>query len=131
MSQQLANYIRSYRKRANLTQQEMAFLMGCEHATKVSRYELRARNPNLQSAFACQAIFRVPTEELFPEVYVTVEETVISRALELVKALERNGELLPSNQHKIGFLQSLINGEPARKNTKLWENKKNMRFYLP
>jgi len=37
MSHKLQNYLRTYRKRNSLSQDEMAFLLGCQSGTKVSR----------------------------------------------------------------------------------------------
>ena len=48
MTHNLENYLRTYRKRSNLSQDEVAFLLGCRGGTKVSRYERHARKPNLE-----------------------------------------------------------------------------------
>lgn len=78
------NYLRTYRKRTGLTQDELALLLGCKSGTKVSRYERLIREPNLETAFACQAIFGVPAHELFPGIYQNVEHIIKKRA-ELLK----------------------------------------------
>lgn len=84
MSQRTHNYLRTHRKRAGLTQDELALLLGCKSGTKVSRYERLTREPNLETAFACQAIFGVPAHELFPGIYQNVEQIIKKRA-ELLK----------------------------------------------
>jgi transcriptional regulator with XRE-family HTH domain len=93
MAPRIKSYLRTYRKRAALTQGELAFLLGCKSGTKVSRYERLSREPNLQTALACQAIFGVPAHELFPGVYAEVEQLLakrVQRLSERVKAKQPN-----------------------------------------
>jgi len=65
----LHNYLRTYRKRAGLSQREMALLLGCRSTDKVSKYECFRRLPALQTAFAYEATFHVPVRELFAGVF--------------------------------------------------------------
>ena len=58
----------------------MAFLVGCEDGSTVSRYELGTREPNLRTAFACQVAFGVAAHELFPGIYEEVEKQVQEQA---------------------------------------------------
>jgi len=103
MVPRVQSYLRTYRKRGALTQDEAAFLLGCKSGTKVSRYERLSRQPNLRTAFACQAIFGVPAHELFPGMYAEVEQAVAKRAQRLSErtragrpgaAAKRKAELL-------------------------------------
>ncbi len=55
--------LREARRRARLTQQEMAHLIGCSEMT-VSRWETGKRIPRLTDARKFSAITRVPLEEL-------------------------------------------------------------------
>lgn len=73
MSHRLQNYLRTYRKRAGLSQDEVAFLLGCQSGTKVSRYERLVRQPTLQTAFAYQVFFGVSPHELFAGIFQQVE----------------------------------------------------------
>ncbi len=86
-SQRTHNYLRTHRKRTGLTQDELALLLGCKSGTKVSRYERLTREPNLETAFACQAIFGVPAHELFPGIYQNVEQIIKKRAEQLKEKL--------------------------------------------
>jgi transcriptional regulator with XRE-family HTH domain len=61
----LENYLRTYRKRSGLTQQEVGYLLGSETGAQVSRYEKRRRLPPLETALAYEEIFGVPIGELF------------------------------------------------------------------
>lgn len=87
MSHKLENYLRTHRKRAGLSQDDVAFLLGTESESKVSRYERFARQPNLETALAFKAIFGVPIQELFAGLYQKVEQTTQKRALLLTKRL--------------------------------------------
>ncbi len=108
-----SNYLRAHRKRLLLTQDEMAFLLGAESGTKVSRYEKFARTPNFRTALAYQVICRKPMDELFSGLYREIESEVSERAKILVS---RNGGENTSRQstYKRQFLQSLagIDSEP-------------------
>lgn len=89
MASRLPNYLKTYRKRAGLSQDEVAFLLGCRSGAKVSRYERLARQPTLETAFACEAVFGVPTRELFAGVFQKVEAQIQKRARVLAARLER------------------------------------------
>src|SRR5690348_10671664 len=80
MPQKLPSYLRTCRKRSGLTQDELAFLLGCRSGAKVSRYERLSRRPNLETAFACQAIFGVSAHELLPGIFAGVEQELMRRS---------------------------------------------------
>src|SRR2546422_5660745 len=80
MAHRLPNYLRTHRKRAGLSQDEVAYLLGCRSGAKVSRYERLARKPSLETAFAYEAVFKVPARELFAGVYEKVEAEIRKRA---------------------------------------------------
>src|SRR5881227_3237850 len=48
----LPNYIRTYRKRSCLTQDEVAFLLGSKSGASVSRHERFKQTPDLQTLLA-------------------------------------------------------------------------------
>jgi len=80
MAHRLPNYLRTHRKRAGLSQDEVAYLLGCRSGAKVSRYERLARRPSLETAFAYEAVFGVPARELFAGIFEKVEREVVKRA---------------------------------------------------
>lgn len=79
-SPQLPNYLRSNRRRLALSQDEVAFLLGGESGTQVSRFEHSGRIPSLETALACEAIFKRPVSELFGGLYQKAEGEVAERA---------------------------------------------------
>jgi transcriptional regulator with XRE-family HTH domain len=88
-----------YRKRSCLSQYEAAFLLGCNTGAKMSRYEHCARRPNLDSAFACEAVLGAPARELFAGEYQKVEEEAGRRA-EILDAALRQRKFDAINQRK-------------------------------
>ena len=91
MSSPLESYLKTYRRRSGLSQDEIAFLLGCRSGAKVSRYEHRVRRPTLETALAYEAIFRVSAKELFAGLYQKVEKNAQSRARLLAKKLNVSG----------------------------------------
>jgi transcriptional regulator with XRE-family HTH domain len=88
-SPQLPNHLRANRKRLALSQDEVAFLLGTENGTKVCRYEQFVRMPSLQTALACEAMFKRSVSELFPGLYQKAEQQVAARARTLVERIGR------------------------------------------
>jgi transcriptional regulator with XRE-family HTH domain len=89
ISPQLSNYLRANRKRLALSQDEVAFLLGTQSGAKVCRYEKFIREPSLETALACEAIFKRSVSELFPGLYQKVERDVAARARALVEKTDR------------------------------------------
>ena len=87
MSNKLHNYVRTYRKRASLTQGELAFLLGSRSGAKISRIERRSRLPNLRTAFACEVVFGVPAHQVFVGFFDEVESATTTRAKVLAERL--------------------------------------------
>src|SRR5262249_30720636 len=75
----LKNYLRTYRRRAGLSQQEVAFLVGTRHRAQFSRYEKYQCLPPLRIALACEAVLRVPVSKLFAGVSNEVTREVDER----------------------------------------------------
>jgi len=89
MSHKLDNYLRSHRKRAGLSQDEVAFLLGRATGTKISRYERFSRRPSLETAFIYRVLFGAPVEELFAGVLQRVERTTKRRVQLLLRRLDK------------------------------------------
>ena len=87
--QKLPNYLRTYRKRAGLSQDEVAYVLGCKSGSKISRYERFARIPTLETTFAYEALFKVPASELFSGIFQKVEADTAKRAKVLARKIAR------------------------------------------
>jgi transcriptional regulator with XRE-family HTH domain len=79
----LRNYLRVYRRRWYLTQEELAFLLGYEGQPIIARLEREERAITLAVAAACQTIFGVEPRELFPTLLELREQSVVDRMHEL------------------------------------------------
>jgi transcriptional regulator with XRE-family HTH domain len=110
MSRRLPNYLRTFRKRAGLSQKDVAFLLGCTNESKASRYERFVREPTLTTALACEALFGVPLSELFAGMYDDASESVIARARSLIEQIEKQPESALDRKRK--FLEALLSKNP-------------------
>jgi len=106
MSTPLPNYLRTLRKRAGLTQKDVALLLGCSNESKVSRYEQFARQPTLVTALACEALFGVPLCEMFAGMYDEAHAAVLARARSLGERLDQQPD--SASVRKRQFLEALL-----------------------
>ena len=61
----LVNYLRTHRRKAGFSQDEVAFLLGVNCGTAVSRHERSSREPNLKNALAYSIIYNTVANELY------------------------------------------------------------------
>ena len=108
MEPRIKSYLRTHRKRGGLSQDEMAFLLGYQSGTKISRFERLARQPNLETVIACQVVFGIPAHKLFPGVFAEVEKTVTERARQLSARLQgKRGPGRTGFRHKLAILRAI------------------------
>ena len=103
-TKRLKNYLRTYRRQAGLTQDQMAYLLGGVDGSKVSRYERSLRAPLLQTALALQAATNVPVHELFAGLYQGIRRGVEVRRKKLARRItaeiDRKQENVTSRRHE-------------------------------
>jgi DNA-binding XRE family transcriptional regulator len=68
-----------YRRRWHLTQKQVLRLMGEEERSRLWDLEAGRSLPSLKTAFKLSAIFRVPVEFLYPDLYIGLRETIRKR----------------------------------------------------
>jgi len=83
----LPNYIRTYRKRACLTQEDVAFLLGTKSGAGISRHETFKQKPDLQTLLAYEVLFRAPVRHLFSGTHEKVEQKLLRRIRLLIRKL--------------------------------------------
>lgn len=83
----LPNYLRTFRKKSYLSQDEVAFLLGSRSGAKISRYERFSREPTLKTALAYEALFGIPVQSLFAGTFQKVEAEIKRRAQLLTRKL--------------------------------------------
>jgi transcriptional regulator with XRE-family HTH domain len=106
MSSKLQNYLRTHRRRAGLSQEEVAFLLGVRTGSQTSHYERFARQPTLETALAYEAIFGTPARELFAGIYDQARADIQKRALLLSETLMQK-EADGDTARKLEFLQKV------------------------
>lgn len=116
-SSQLPNYLRSSRKRSGLSQDEVAFLLGAQDGAKVCRYERFMRRPSLETAFACQVVFRTPASELFAGLFEEVKEKIKARAKSLAVRKDKH-ETFRRFPQKGKTLKDIAADEPKKPKNK-------------
>lgn len=109
MSRSLPNYIRSFRRRAGLYQDDLAFLLGTNSGTAVLRHERNQRLPSLDTALRYSAIFRVDPRELFAGRYEVAEEAVYQQAKILLAGASKSAP--NGSEPRVAFLSALV-GDP-------------------
>ena len=109
MSRKLPNYLKTYRKKCGFTQNEMALLLGCRSGANVSRYEHYKREPDLRTALACQVMFGIPANEIFPGIFAEVEQVTKERAMLLSRKLEQSPST-PLTLRKKDMLSRMTSG---------------------
>jgi transcriptional regulator with XRE-family HTH domain len=90
-SSRLPNYIRTHRKRACLTQEEVAFILGSKSSANVSRHERFKQTPDLQTLLAYEMLFQTPVRNLFSSTHQKVEQKLRHRIRLLIRKLTRAG----------------------------------------
>ena len=97
----LHSYLHVHRRKSFLNQRELAYLLGKKNASFISRFELQKRNPGLEAAFACQALFDILPAQLFPDLYSEIEADVVRRAYELDTRLKSLDDLRSRAKRKL------------------------------
>jgi transcriptional regulator with XRE-family HTH domain len=104
----LPTYLRTYRKRSGLSQQEVAALISAISSATVSRHEAGNRALSLADAFTYEALFGVPASALFPGEYEKARSRVADRAIGLLGKLARSGKETSAIRQKRLFLEELL-----------------------
>lgn len=107
MQKPLENYLRAHRKRAGLTVAEVAYLIGKEDGSTVSRHERGAQAVDLDTALAYGFIFERTIADLFEGRAAEVEAEVKERAKSLAAPLREIGR----RKRAVALLERLAGGE--------------------
>lgn len=98
----LPNYLRSYRRKAGLTQEAVAFLLGGTHGSTINRHEEGNRLPSLKTALRYAAVFSSDPRTMFGGHAQDAHRLVQKRAALL---LEKLGSRV--QEHEQHFLEHL------------------------
>lgn len=103
----LPNYLKSSRRRAALTQGDVAELLSLRNDATVSRYERRGRLPSLEIALAYEVLHGIPVAELFPGALHDARLRLRARARQLRKRNVLGAPRKERRQRSIEFIASL------------------------
>jgi transcriptional regulator with XRE-family HTH domain len=103
----LENYILTERKRAGLSQQELAYLLGMKSSSTVSRCENFERSVSLDAAIALEVVFGVSIRELFAGRYEQVAKKTIDR-VDCLGAKLSNAPQTRYTKHKVEVLLAAL-----------------------
>src|SRR2546425_8338981 len=106
---QFPNYLRTFRKRSGLSQDEVAFLLGGENGGMVSRYEQFNRAPSLETACDLEALFGIPVRDLFAGTFAKRSRRMAQRARLLEKKLESAHPLTTQKLNTIRSISQALN----------------------
>lgn len=110
----LQNYLRTHRKRTGLSQDEIAFLLGCHSGSQISRCERNRRIPTLENALALEIIFGVPVHELFSGLFSKAEQQIIRRVGRLARKVHGSPQDRYTEQ-KLNALAAIVRNARLRK----------------
>jgi DNA-binding XRE family transcriptional regulator len=83
----LGNRLKTHRKRAGLSQNDLGMLLGYPNEVSVCRHEGSRALPPLVIALSYEIIFQIPVSELFAGVHGEIERVVEQRILTFETAL--------------------------------------------
>lgn len=91
MSPPLYNQTKTSRKKAGLSQDDVAFLLGKESGSYVSRVEQNKITPDLFTALSYQILFDIQVHQMFAGIYTEIQPILITRIAKLTNILEKKG----------------------------------------
>ena len=103
----LGNYLRTHRRRWQLTQEELAFIFGYSDPAMVGRLERDERVITLAVAHTTHLMFGVEPRDLFPAFFAGVEDNVFRRMHELRDQFAQD-QRTPPIQTKLVLLHEAI-----------------------
>lgn len=104
----IPNYLRVYRKRTPLQQEEIAFLSDKPDTSNISRYEKGQREPTNEILLVYHHLFDTPIESLLEPESRIIKEKSIHRIKELITELKNEKQITLKSTSKIKFLEQVI-----------------------
>jgi transcriptional regulator with XRE-family HTH domain len=106
------SYLRSYRLRWGLSQDELSYLIGGTKSD-ISRLEKKRTAPSAKVVIACYVIFGTRAAELFPGMFQDVETEVMKRVWDLYERIQGNSSR--PTKAKIELLEDAIERAERRR----------------
>lgn len=100
------SYVRSHRRRWQLSQRELALLLGFTSQAVVSQHESLARLPQTKVLLKYEILFGEPVGELFPKLRKEAEDEIVIQVKALMQKLENRTDI--STARKLELLTNLM-----------------------
>ena len=100
------NFIKLHRKRNNLSQKELAYLLGFGDNTHVSRVEQGKLEPSLSDVISCEVLFNISASRLFPDLYTLISNTLLQKIDQLQQQLSEES-FTHTNHEKLEKLRAV------------------------
>jgi transcriptional regulator with XRE-family HTH domain len=107
------NLLRTFRRRARLTQRELAELLGYTSESQVSHLERGSRVPKLTNALILELVLGRSSRDLFPEIVAAVADLLRRRIDHLVARIPQAERLQSRVKFKLDRLAQLRASLPA------------------
>lgn len=104
---QKENYMRAYRKKTHVTQFDVAFLLGLDENSLLSRWESGERPPSLEAILVYHLLFDTPPQNFFvPQSEIIRQKLItgISQLLSMLKSQDKSANI----QQRINYLESVL-----------------------
>lgn len=102
----MRNLLRTYRKKTELSIEDISFLLGMQDSSTLSRCERGCRKPNLEIIFTYHILFQVSIDKLFESEMKSTLVKIAENIDPLISNLLKQ-ELTRKVESRITFLKSL------------------------
>lgn len=104
----IPNYLKVYRKRSPLIQEDMLSISGLLNVSSISRYEKGQREPTKEILLMYHHVFDTSIELFFAPESKNMLPGLIERMKERIKELEKEVQITLKNTSRIKFLERTI-----------------------
>lgn len=104
----IPNYLKVFRKRSPLIQEDMLSISGLLDVSSISRYEKGQRDPTKEILLVYHHVFDTPIEFFFEPESNVMLPGLIQRLKARIKELEKEDQITLKNTSKIKFLEQVI-----------------------
>jgi transcriptional regulator with XRE-family HTH domain len=101
----MGSRLRYHRKKAGLSQNELAQIVGSVGHRQVAKHENFRSSPSIIAAIGYEVALKVSIAELFPGLYETIEQGIERRLSEMERRLEQS---VPKGRRRDEAAQQLV-----------------------
>lgn len=87
------NYLRVYRKRSGLSQEDIAYLMNLPDYSNISRYEKGLRSPTTELLLTYHHLFEIHIEDFYEQESEIVRVALIQKINVLIVELKKENQI--------------------------------------